>query len=65
MPWTPWRRTSSAMRKASMIDVRRSTTSIRRSFGMMMTESTCFSSAEMPSSARRRPLRALEGERAA
>ncbi len=36
-----------------MIEVRRSTTSIRRSLGMMMTESTCFSSAEMPSSARR------------
>ena len=53
MPCTPWRRTSSAIRKASMIEVRRSTTSIRRSLGMMMTESTCFSSAEMPSSARR------------
>ena len=53
MPWTPWRRTSSAIRKASMIDVRRSTTSIRRSFGMTITESTCFCSSSMPSSARR------------
>ena len=53
MPWTPWRRTSSAIRNASMIDVRRSTTWMRRSFGMTMTESTCFRSSSMPSSERR------------
>ena len=53
MPWTPWRRTSSAIRNASMIDVRRSTTWMSRSFGMTITESTCFCSSEMPSSARR------------
>jgi cell division protein FtsZ len=34
MPWTPWRRTSSAIRKASTIDVRFSTTWSSRSFGM-------------------------------
>ena len=34
MPWTPWRRTSSAMRNASSIDVARSSTSSSRSFGI-------------------------------
>ncbi len=53
MPCTPWRRTSSAMRNASTIDVCGSTTSSRRSFGMTITESTCLRSSSMPSSARR------------
>ena len=34
MPCTPWRSTSSAIRKASSIDVERSSTSSSRSFGI-------------------------------
>ena len=37
MPWTPWRSTSSAILNASTIDVERSSTSSRRSFGITIT----------------------------
>src|SRR6266566_7570666 len=40
MPWTAWRRMSSAIRKASKKLVPRSTVSIKRSLGMTMTVST-------------------------
>ena len=51
MPCVPWRSTSSAMRKASRIDVFFSATWSRRSFGMTMSVSTCSRSRLMPSSA--------------
>jgi hypothetical protein len=40
IPWTPWRSTSSTTRKASRIEVFFWTTSLRRSFGMVMRVST-------------------------
>ena len=40
MPWTPWRRTSSTTRNASTIEVFLSTTSRRRSFGIVIRVST-------------------------
>ncbi len=58
MPWTPWRRMSSAIRKASRIDVCFSTTWSRRSFSITISVSTCSESSWMPVSAwsaRRRP----------
>ena len=51
MPCTPWRSTSSATLKASMMEVRFSTTWSRRSLGMMMRVSTFLASASMPASA--------------
>ncbi len=51
MPWTPWRRTLSASRKASRIVVRRSTMLSSFSFGMTMSVSTTSRSRAMPSSA--------------
>ena len=63
MPWTPWRSTSSASRKASMIEVRRSTTWIRRSLGMTMTVSTCFCELGDALLGAARALGALELER--
>ena len=50
-PWTPWRRMSSATRKASTIDVRRSSTVSSRSFGIVTSVSTLRESLMMPSSA--------------
>ena len=40
IPWTPWRRTSSTTRKASMIEVFFWTTSLSRSFGIVIRVST-------------------------
>ena len=40
IPWTPWRRTSSTTRNASMIAVFFWTTSLRRSFGIVISVST-------------------------
>ena len=57
-PWMPWRRVSSQMRKASIMDVFLSTISSRRSLGMTMRVSTFWESRSMPWSAwlrRRRP----------
>ena len=51
MPWTPWRRTLSASRKASRIVVRRSTIASSFSFGIMISVSTFSRSFWMPSSA--------------
>src|SRR5690348_7641085 len=51
MPWTPWRRMSSAMRNASKKLVPLSTNSISRSFGMQMTVSTAWPNSESPYSA--------------
>src|SRR5215204_4249935 len=51
MPWTPWRRMSSAIRKASLIDVRRSTTSRSFWFGTTISVSTWERSLSMPSRA--------------
>ena len=39
IPWTPWRSRSSQTLKASTMLVPRSSTAIRRSFGIMMTVS--------------------------
>ena len=61
MPWTAWRRTSSATRKASTIEVRRSRMVSSRSFGTTIIVSTSLPSAAMPSSAwaaRRAPSKA-------
>ncbi len=51
MPWMPWRNTSSATRKASVMEVFFSTISSRRSLGMTIRVSTCSLSFSMPSSA--------------
>ena len=51
MPWTPWRSTSSATRKASTIDVCLSSTDSRRLFGTTISVSTSSASAWMPVSA--------------
>ena len=51
MPWTPWRSTSSATVKASIIDVCLSSTLSRRLFGTTMRVSTSSASASMPRSA--------------
>ena len=51
MPWTPWRRTLSASRKASRIVVRRSTIASSFSFGMTISVSTTSRRRWMPSSA--------------
>src|SRR5450759_4034590 len=51
MPCTPWRRTSSAMRKASSRVVFELATWASRSFGMTMSASTWLRSDLMPSSA--------------
>jgi hypothetical protein len=48
MPWTPWRRTSSAIRKASITDVRFSTTWSRRSLGITIRVSHLSRRFEMP-----------------
>ena len=40
IPWTPWRRTSSTTRNASMIEVFFWTTSLSRSFGIVISVST-------------------------
>ncbi len=58
MPWTAWRSTSSAMRKASERGVPRSTKLSSRSLGMVIRVSTAFLSSSTPRSAywrRRRP----------
>ena len=51
MPWTPWRRTSSAMRKASTTDVCCSTTWRSRSFSITISVSTRSRRLWMPCSA--------------
>ncbi len=51
MPWTPWRSTSSATRKASTIEVFLSSTDSRREFGITMSVSTSAANSSMPSSA--------------
>ncbi len=51
MPCTPWRSTSSATLKASMTDVRRSTTCSSRSLGMTISVSTLSRRLWMPSEA--------------
>ena len=51
MPWTPCRRTSSAILNASTIDVERSRTSSSRSFGITITVSHAARSASTPESA--------------
>jgi hypothetical protein len=62
MPWTPWRRTSSTTRKASRMLVFFWTTSLSRSFGIVMSASTCALSSSAAFSAT--SLRGcLEGER--
>ena len=63
MPCTPWRRTSSAMRNASTIDVERSSTSSRRSFGMTIVVSHAARSSVDACVGLRAPLRPLELER--
>jgi len=49
IPWTPWRSTSSAMRKASSIEVSRSSTSSSFSFGTTITVSQLLRSVSTPS----------------
>ena len=51
MPWTPWRRMSSASRKASRIVVRRSTIWSSFSLGTTISVSTSWRRRSMPSSA--------------
>ncbi len=51
MPCTPWRRMSSAIRKASCMEVRRSTISSSFWFGTMISVSTLARSLSIPSSA--------------
>ena len=51
MPCTPWRRTSSATRKASTIEVDLSSTERRRELGITMSVSTSSCSSWMPRSA--------------
>src|SRR5579875_1125723 len=51
IPWTPWRRTSSATRKASTIVVWRSSTESRRSLGTVIRVSTSLARSAIPSSA--------------
>ena len=51
MPWTPWRRMSSALRKASLIGSRRSTMLSSFSFGTMISVSTSLRSFSIPSRA--------------
>ena len=63
MPWTPWRRTSSAIRNASSIDVVLSSTSSRRSFGITITVSQAPRSESRAAVGRRLATRALEPER--
>ena len=53
MPWTPWRRTLSASRKASRTVVRFSTVARSRSLGITISVSTTSRSRAMPSSAAR------------
>ena len=58
MPWTAWRRTSSAIMKAFCIEVSRATVASSFSLGIAITVSTDFFSSSRPSSAwsrRRRP----------
>ena len=73
MPWTAWRSTSSAMRKASKSGVPRSTKLSSLSLGMVISVSTALRSSSTPRSAccmRRRPFEAErlgdhgDGERA-
>ena len=51
MPWTPWRSTSSATRKASTIEVCLSSTVSSLLFGTTISVSTSSASASMPVSA--------------
>src|SRR6185437_13674436 len=51
MPWTPWRRTSSASLNASTIEVRFSTTWSSRSFSITISVSTVSRSSSIPRSA--------------
>ena len=51
MPWTPWRRMSSAIRNASLTEVWRSTTWSSFSFGTMIRVSHLARSLSIPSSA--------------
>src|SRR5205823_69531 len=55
MPWTPWRSTSSAIRNASTIETRLSSTDRRREFGMTISVSTSSAKSSTP--------RSFEGER--
>ena len=63
IPCTPWRSTSSAIRNASSIDVDRSSTSINRSFGTMITVSQASRSAVNALVGRLPAVAALELER--
>ena len=63
MPWTPWRRTSSAILNASSIEVERSSTSSRRSFGITITVSQAARSSLDALVGRRLAARAFEAER--
>ena len=63
IPWTPWRRTSSATWKASIIVVSRASTDSSRSFGTTIRVSTSALSASMPSSRLLGAAGALEAER--
>ena len=64
MPWTPWRRMSSAIRNASVIGVRFSTTCSRRSFSITISVSTRSRRFWMPSLGLLRALAALEARTA-
>ena len=63
MPWTPWRRTSSAIAERLDDRGRRSTSSSSRSFGITSSVSTFAASSSMPRSAWSVRRRALERER--
>ena len=63
MPWTPWRRTSSATWKASTIEVCWSSTSSRRSLGTTIRVSTSAASSSMPLFGLGAAAVALEAER--
>ena len=65
IPCTPWRRTLSASRKASSIEVRRSTTASSFSLGITISVSTTSRRRSMPSVGLPPALGALEVERAA
>ena len=64
IPWTPWRRTLSASRKASRIEVRRSTIASSFSLGITISVSTCSRRRWTPSAACLERCDALELERA-
>ena len=63
IPWTPWRSTSSTTRNASMIEVFFWTTSLSRSFGIVISVSTWALSSSAAFSAIELALGAFEAER--